>query len=68
LAPTLKIRLSKVAVDMTLVMGTKYQVETSNDLKTWTPLGEPFVAPAEQISQEFPVEEAGRFFRLTQVP
>jgi alpha-tubulin suppressor-like RCC1 family protein len=47
--------------------GTNHSLALKSDghLK---PTGPPFVAPAEHYTQEFIIEEPGRFFRVTQVP
>jgi hypothetical protein len=63
----LQIRVSRVAVDLTVGLGKKYLLESSNDFKTWTAVGDPFLAQSETLTQEFIVAETGNFFRLREV-
>jgi hypothetical protein len=67
-APSLDIEVSKVLVRLKVVLGRKYQLEASTDLKTWTSTGPAFVAQAEELAQEFDVNQVGRYFRINQVP
>jgi hypothetical protein len=67
-APTVGIEVSKVLVRMNVMLGLKYQIEASNDLSNWSPVGTPFVAQDEEMLQEFGVHQAGRYFRVNQVP
>ena len=67
-APSLAIEVSRVSVRLKVVLGRKYQLEASTDLKTWTPTGPAFVAQAEELAQEFDVNQVGRYFRINQVP
>ena len=64
----LGIRVSRVAVDLHLVLGKHYLLESSKDLTNWTPTGDPFTAQSETMTQEFLVNESGQFFRLTEIP
>ena len=66
--PSLNIRIARVEVAMTVVLGRKYQLEYSADLETWTAAGSPFVAQREYLLQQFDVDTTGRFFRIKQVP
>ena len=66
--PELSIRVKKVEVTLKVVLGRKYRLESSSDLNTWTPTGDPFVAPEEQLVQEFDVDTTDRYFRIKQVP
>lgn len=66
--PAIAITVSRVTVRMSVVLGRKYQLDTSADMQTWTPSGDPFVAEAEEITQELPVTETQRFFRVREVP
>lgn len=66
--PELAIEVSKVSVKLKVVLGRKYQLEASNDLSTWTETGAAFVAEAEELVQEFDVNQVGRYFRINQVP
>jgi hypothetical protein len=67
-SPTLKMEVLKVALDMSVVLGRKYQLEASTDLQTWAKVGAAFVAEDDMIRQEFDVTATGRFFRLNEVP
>jgi hypothetical protein len=66
--PKLTIATSRVGVTMQVVPGKRYQLESSNDLPNFGPLGTPFVASTDTISQEFAVSETGQFFRIVEVP
>lgn len=67
-SPSLSIRVKTVSVEMSVVLGRKYQLDVSSDLKTWAHAGDPFVAEADVIVQEFDVTETGRYFRIGEVP
>ncbi len=67
-SPRLTVAVSKVAVKLEVVLGNKYQLETSTDLASWTAVGNVFVAQREQLTQEFDVAATGRYFRIQQVP
>lgn len=67
-SPELSIWVKTVSVAMKVVLGSKYQLESSMDLKTWAAVGGVFVAQREQIVQDFEVATTGRYFRITQVP
>jgi hypothetical protein len=66
--PSVGIRVSKVLVDLKVVQGRKYQLESSTDLQTWAPAGTPFVALDEVLEQEFDASRTGTYFRVQQVP
>jgi hypothetical protein len=65
--PELTITVKTVRVDLKLVVGQTYQLESSKDLITWTPVGAPFQATATTVSQDFDVTDYGQFFRVLQV-
>lgn len=65
--PQLKIKVSRITVSLTLVLGVTYVLESSQDLVAWVVAGSPFVAVSETLDQEFPVSEAGRYFRVRAV-
>jgi len=67
-APEVAVRVSRVAVDLKVALGQKYQLQASKDLKAWTVTGPDFVADSESLSQEFVVAEVGSYFRLVEVP
>jgi hypothetical protein len=66
--PKLSIATSRVGVTMQVVPGKRYELESSNDLPNFGPVGAPFVANKDTISQEFIVSETGQFFRIVEVP
>ena len=66
-APSLAIEVSRVSVRLKVVLGRKYQLEASSDLNTWTATGPAFVAQAEELVQEFDVNQVGKYFRINQV-
>ena len=66
--PRLEIRPSRVILDQYVVLGRKYQLESSTDLAAWTPTGEAFVATSERYSTEVVIGSAGQHFRLREVP
>jgi hypothetical protein len=66
--PKLNIATSRVGVTMQVVPGKRYQLESSNDLPNFGPVGTPFVADKDTITQEFVVSETGQFFRIIEVP
>ena len=65
---SLSISISKVNVTMSLTIGTKYQLQSSPDLNTWSPVGSPFVADSETLTQEFDVTQTGQYFRIVEAP
>jgi hypothetical protein len=67
-SPRVGVSVSKVRVTMEVVLGRRYQLESSTDMSTWSPSGTPFVAQDELLTQEFEVDVTGRFFRINQVP
>lgn len=66
--PSLDIQASRVRVTMGVTFGKRYQLESSGDLKAWSAIGGAFIAPDDEIVQEFDVDDSGRYFRLFQVP
>jgi hypothetical protein len=68
LPSVLSVSVSAVKVAMQVWPGNSYVLESSNDLKNWTPTGPAFMAQTNLLVQEFPVSETGRFFRIEQVP
>ncbi len=67
-APRLGLTVSKVRLTLDVVLGRRYQLESSNDLATWNAAGAPFVAQDERLTQEFDVDVSGTYFRINQVP
>jgi hypothetical protein len=66
--PKLSIDVAKVRVRLEVVLGRKYQIESSSDLQVWTKTGDAFVAQDEVLQQDFDVDVFGRYFRINQVP
>ena len=67
-SPSLSVEVSRVKVGLKVVLGRKYQIESTSDMVSWSPTGPAFVAEDEELIQEFPVDTVGRFFRIHQVP
>jgi hypothetical protein len=67
-SPSLSVEVSQVKVTLKVVLGRKYQIESTADMANWSPAGPSFVAEDEELIQEFPVDTVGRFFRINQVP
>ncbi|MSU36213.1 MAG: hypothetical protein EXS36_14170 [Pedosphaera sp.] len=63
----LAIEVSRVNVNMRLVLGRKYQLQGSNDLKIWNVSAPLFVTESENVTQEFVVAESGRYFRVVEL-
>jgi hypothetical protein len=68
LLPKVSIATSRVGVTMQVVPGKRYQLQSSNDLPNFGPVGSPFVADKDTITQEFTVSETGQYFRIQEVP
>ncbi|MSU36315.1 MAG: hypothetical protein EXS36_14710 [Pedosphaera sp.] len=67
LVATVKGSGASVNVNVRLVLGQKYQLQSSKDLKVWTVIGAAFVAESENVSQEFAASEPGRYFRVVEI-
>jgi hypothetical protein len=66
--PRLSVATSRVGVTMQVVPGKRYQLESSNDLPNFGPVGPPFVADKDTVTEEFAVSETGQFFRIQEAP
>lgn len=66
--PEVAIEVSRVNVRLKVVLGRKYRLQSSKDLLDWTATGPDFIAESENFTQEFVVEEVGRYFRVLEVP
>ena len=66
-SPLLEIKVSKVKVTQHLIVGHKYVLESSSDLNTWTQVGAQFTADSESITQEYDVDQIGRYFQLREI-
>ena len=67
-SPKLSIDVTRVRVSLEVVLGRKYQIESSADLQVWSKSGDAFIAQDEVLQQEFDVNISGRYFRINQVP
>jgi len=67
-SPRLSIKVNQVSVILTVVLGRRYQLEASENLTNWIPVGRPFVAEDEEIVQDFLVSQTGQNFRIRQLP
>ena len=73
-APQLDIRVSNiapvqtVAIDMEVIPGRRYALESSGDLQTWTLLGTSFTAETDTVTRELETIEGGHYYRLTLLP
>ncbi len=56
-----------VTLDLKVSTGRKYVLESSRDLIAWNPLGDPFLAPEDNLTREFELLEAHLFFRIARV-
>lgn len=65
--PWVTLKVKTVQVTMHVKPTKKYQLEASLDLKTWTNIGQPFVATSSEVDQEFNAIEVGRYFKLSEV-
>ena len=66
--PTLHIRTLRVAVDLQVILGQRYQLYSSTDLVSWAPLGSEFIAESETIVREFEPSQTGQYFRVWELP
>ena len=66
--PTLDITVSKVKVAQHIVLGRRYQLQSSSNMVDWVAVAAPFTALSESIEDEFDVNATGGFFRIREVP
>lgn len=66
--PALGIAPSRVNVTMQVIPGKQYQLESSTNLWDFSPLGLPFRAQADTVTNEFILQETGQFFRIQELP
>jgi len=64
---SLRIGVSEVEVEMSLVLGMEYQLWSSVDCIDWKQVGEPFTAEEEEMTFFFKVADYGRFFKLQEI-
>jgi hypothetical protein len=61
------VEVNTVAVIQSVTLGRIYVLESSRDLNLWTPVGEPFEATSDSITQVFEVGGRPTLFRLRDV-
>lgn len=66
--PHLTMSVRSVELTILGVPGRRYQLESSLNAKSWTNVGQPFVATEAEISEEFDVLETGRYFKIVEAP
>ncbi len=66
--PALGVAVSRVRLDLHLVMGARYQLQSSADLSHWVSEGGPFVAVDGRLDREFPVGLKPQYFRVISAP
>lgn len=65
--PSLTIEVNTVRLIQKVVLGRKYVIQSSENLRTWIPVSDAFVAESESITNEFPVTTPHRQFRIQEV-
>lgn|GEM_PF-2794966 len=66
--PSLSVTVSRVRVEMSVVPGFTYSLESSPDLRNWSVVNAALRPVTEVVSQEFESTEALRYFRLRENP
>ena len=66
--PTLGVAVSRIKLDLHLILGARYQVQSSVDLSRWVAEGGPFVAVDGQLDREFPVGSVPQYYRVIPAP
>ena len=56
-----------VTLELKVSAGRRYALESSQDLISWTPLGDPFLAQEDNVTRELEPLDARRFFRIARV-
>jgi hypothetical protein len=56
--------MKSLILDLKVSAGRKYVLESSRDMISWTPLGDPFLAEKESLTYEFELLDAHRSFRI----
>jgi hypothetical protein len=67
-SPELSMQVSRVSLTLKVVLGSRYQIESSDELGQWLAVGAPFVAEDELLVQEFEANSVSQYFRIRQVP
>lgn len=62
--PTLAVAVSRVRLDLHLIMGARYQLQSSTDLSHWVAEGVPFVAVDGRLDREFSVGSVPQYYRV----
>ncbi len=65
---TLSIRTKAVRVSLGLRLGIGYQLESSDNLTSWNPVGSPFTATNTVLEADFDSDAFGQYFRLKRIP
>lgn len=65
---TLDVAVSRVKLDLHLIMGVRYQLQSSADLSHWVAEGRPFVAVDGRLDREFPVGSVPQYYRIIPAP
>jgi hypothetical protein len=63
----LNLKPKQITLNVHAVLGHQYQIETSNDRFTWTPVGSPFVPKNEYWHVAAPVDQVGAYLRATRL-
>ena len=67
-APELSIRVTQVEVNMKLIEGKRYTIESSKNMVDWMQTEPLFVAEEQFMAVKFDVDEFGQFFRVIEQP
>lgn len=66
--PSMSISVKQVQVQMNLMVGFNYKVQSTADLRTWTDASDPFLATESSMTLTFDVKTTGQVFRVVEVP
>ncbi len=64
----MSISVKQVQVQMNLMVGFNYKVQSTTDLRTWTDASDPFLATESSMTLTFDVKTTGQVFRVVEVP
>lgn len=64
----LALEVAAVKVSMGVTIGNTYQLVSTADFSTWTPVGDPFVATTSYYEQNVVVSDSARYFALVLIP
>jgi hypothetical protein len=65
---SLSIAVKQVHVNLNLILGYRYKLQTTTDLQTWTDTGLSFLATESTMDRTFDVTNTRQMFRVIQVP